>query len=277
MKEEAITLRVKSVELSSGVKLPYAEWGDPAGVPVVLLHGYADSWRTFELVLPHLPESILAIAPTQRGHGDASRPPEDYRPRDFASDLLEFMDVLKLESAVIVGGSSAGFIARRFAIDYPERTLGLVLLGSPLTLRDKPGVLEMYESTIAKMTDPVDPRFVREFQESTHVRPVPENFLHTVIDESLKVPARVWLSTLEGLLDDDSSENLARIEAPTLIIWGDQDSVVPLSDQKELESRIENARLIVYPGVGHALYWEEPGQIASDIGLFINDHVPFNE
>ena len=277
MKEEAITLRVKSVELSSGVKLPYAEWGDPAGVPVVLLHGYADSWRTFELVLPHLPESILAIAPTQRGHGDASRPPEDYRPRDFASDLLEFMDVLKLESAVIVGGSCAGFIARRFAIDYPERTLGLVLLGSPLTLRDKPGVLEMYESTIAKMTDPVDPRFVREFQESTHVRPVPENFLHTVIDESLKVPARVWLSTLEGLLDDDSSENLARIEAPTLIIWGDQDSVVPLSDQKELESRIENARLIVYPGVGHALYWEEPGQIASDIGLFINDHVPFNE
>jgi non-heme chloroperoxidase len=62
------------VELPSRVKLPYVEQGDPSGVPVVLLHGFLDSWRSFEPMLSHLPESIHAFALTQRGHGDASRP-----------------------------------------------------------------------------------------------------------------------------------------------------------------------------------------------------------
>ena len=263
--------RTKLTELSNRVKLPYVEQGDPSGVPLLLLHGYADSWRSFELVLPYLPDSVRAIALTQRGHGDASQPPEGYRPHDFSADLAKFMDVLQLESAVIAGGSSGGFAARHFAVDYPERTLGLVLLGSPFTLQDKPGVLELWESNISKLKDPVDPRFVREFQESTHVRPVPEAFLRTMVNESLKVPALVWRSTGEGLLEDDSSEDLAKIKAPTLIIWGDQDSIVPLSDQEKLKAGIEGSRLVVYPGVGHAIYWEEPGLVASDIIVFIKE------
>jgi pimeloyl-ACP methyl ester carboxylesterase len=273
--EESMEYRIKSFELSSQVKLPYAEQGDPTGVPLLLLHGYADSWRSFELVLPFLPDSVHAIALTQRGHGDASRPPEGYRPRDHAADVAELLDALQLEAAVIAGGSSGGFAARRFAVDYPERTLGLVLLGAPFTLQDKPGVLELWESNISKLTDPVDPRFVREFQESTHVRPVPEDFLNTMVNEGLKVPARVWRSTLEGLLEDDSSESLAGIKVPTLIIWGDQDTVVPLSDQEKLTAGIESSRLVVYPGVGHAIYWEEPSQVASDIGIFIKEHIRF--
>ncbi len=52
---------IKSVELPNGIRLPYAESGDPAGTPVLLLHGYTDSWRSFEPVLPHLPGSLRAI------------------------------------------------------------------------------------------------------------------------------------------------------------------------------------------------------------------------
>ena len=70
----ALTSDVKSVKLSNGVTLPYVEQGDPSGVPVVLLHGITDSWRSFAPVLPSLPASIHAFALTQRGHGDADRP-----------------------------------------------------------------------------------------------------------------------------------------------------------------------------------------------------------
>ena len=63
---------VHSVELPTGVTLQYVEQGDPAGIPVLLLHGATDSWRSFEPVLPHLPSSIRAFALTQRGHGDAA-------------------------------------------------------------------------------------------------------------------------------------------------------------------------------------------------------------
>jgi non-heme chloroperoxidase len=62
---------IKSVELPNRIQLQYVEQGDPARIPLLLLHGVTDSRHSFELVLPHLPESIHAFALTQRGHGDA--------------------------------------------------------------------------------------------------------------------------------------------------------------------------------------------------------------
>ena len=121
---------LESVELSTGVMLPYVEQGDHAGVPVMLLHGFTDSWRSFEPVLPHLPASIRAFALTQRGHGDADRPATGYLFGDFAADVAAFMDAVGIAQAVIVGTSMGSSVAQRFAIDFPERVLGLVLMGT---------------------------------------------------------------------------------------------------------------------------------------------------
>ena len=87
---------IKSVELPNRIQLQYVEQGDPAGIPVLLLHGVTDSWHSFELVLPHLPESIHAFALTQRGHGDADHPAAGYGPHEFASDVAAFMDASSL-------------------------------------------------------------------------------------------------------------------------------------------------------------------------------------
>jgi non-heme chloroperoxidase len=260
---------VRSVELPGRVKLPYVEQGDPSGVPVLLLHAIADSWRSFELVLSHLPESIHAFAPTQRGHGDAGRPERGYHPRDFAADMAAFMEALHLQSAVIVGASSGGFVARRFAIDHSERTLGLVFLGSPADLRDKPGVQEMWDSTFSKLEDPIDPDLVREFAEGTLAQPVPRAVLETIVGENLKTPARVWRETFKGLLEDDSLGELDKIEAPTLVVWGDRDTILPRDDQESLAAAIAGSRLLVYEGAGHAFYWEKPGRVAADLATFI--------
>lgn len=263
--------RVRDVELSTKVRLQYVEQGSSSGYPLILLHGYADSWRSFEPMLHRLPRSVRVFALTQRGHGDASRPTVGYAPHDFAMDLAAFMDALDLQTAVIAGGSSGGIVARRFALDHPQRVEGLVLMGSPLTLRGKPGVLELWNSIISRMEDPIDPGFVRTFIESQLARRVPKTFLETMIEESLKVPARVWKAALEGLLEDRSSEELDRITAPTLIICGDRDTIIPLSEQETLLKRIGDSRLLVYRGAGHALYWEEPAHTASDIKAFVED------
>ena len=260
---------VRSIELPGRVKLPYVEQGDPSSVPVVLLHAIADSWRSFELVLSHLPESIHALAPTQRGHGGASCPERGYHPRDFAADLAAFMDALHLQAAVVVGASSGGFVARRFAIDHPKRTLGLVFLGSPANLRDKSGVQEMWTSTFSKLDDPIDPDLVREFAKGTLARLVPRAVLETIVGENLKVPARVWRETFKGLLEDDSLGELDKIEAPTLVVWGDRDAILPHGDQESLAAAIAGSRLLVYEGAGHAFYWEEPGRVAADLATFI--------
>lgn len=260
----------KHFELQGGVKLAYVEHGDESGVPVVLLHGVTDSWRSFEPLLPHLPAGLRAFALSQRGHGDSERPATGYHPRDFASDVAAFMDALELERAVIVGHSMGSYVAQQFAISYPERTLGLVLIGSFLNCRDNPVIVEFWDTALKDLTDPVPTSLAREFQESTLAQPVPPEFLAMVIEESLKVPARVWQGAFRGLLEADLSGELDKIQAPTLIVWGDHDAFFPESDQKALAATIANSRLVVYPGAGHALHWEEPARFAADLAGFIN-------
>ena len=264
---------VKTVKLSKQIKLQYVEQGNPQGVPLILLHGYADSWHSFELVLSYLPKSLHVFTLTQRGHGDASRPVTGYSLNDFSMDLAAFMDKLEIEAAVITGGSSGGIIARCFAIEHPNRTLGLILGGSPLTLKDKPSVLALWDSTISMLKDPIDPNFVQEFVKGTLVQNVPKEFLEIIVKENLKVPARVWKATLKGLLEDDCLEDLNEIKSPTLILWGDKDDIIPRREQETLLKRIPNSRFLVYPNAGHALYWEEPARFASDIVAFIENLV----
>ena len=259
---------VKYVELATGVRVQYAEQGSYSGVPVVMLHGYSDSWHSFEPILPFLPSSIHSYAISQRGHGNTGRPTAGYGPSDFAEDLAEFMDALEIDSAVVVGHSLGSLIAQRFALDYPERTQGLVLAGTFPTMRGNRDVQELWNSYVSTMTDPVDRRFVVRFQEGTLAQSVPERFFETVIHESLKVPARVWKAVFAGLLQEDFSSELTKLKLPTLIVWGDRDAICLRRDQAVLARNIPTSRLVVYSETGHALHWEEPEHFADDLVEF---------
>ena len=254
--------------LPDALELPYVEQGDPSGIPVVFLHAYADSWRSFERVFPYLPSSIRAVAVTQRGHGNAGRPTTGYRVEDFAGDLEAFMDALDLERAVLVASSSAGFTVQRFAIDNPLRALGLVLIGVPWSLRAK-RVGSSLVKAVSELRDPVDPEFVRDFVESTVVGPVPRAFVEAMIDESLKMPAHIWKATMDGLLEARLATESGAVSAPTLIVWGDRDDFVPRSDQNKLTAAIPGSRLVVYGGAGHVVHWEAPERVAADIAGFV--------
>ncbi len=260
---------IRSIELPTGVTLQYVEQGDPEGVPVVLLHGTSDSWRSYERVLPHLPGGIRAIAVTQRGHGDASRPTAGYRSQDFAADIAALLDALGIRQAVIVGHSMGGSIAQRFAIDYPERTRGLVLVGARATWHDHPEVLALGEF-VAGLEDPVDPAFVRDFQLSTLAQPVPPPYLEAVIAESLKLPARVWRSLFdECLFHADQAAELGRIGAPALVLCGGRDSFA-FDQQSGLVAALPSVSSQTYPDAGHALHWEEPERFAADLTAWID-------
>lgn len=260
---------IKSIELSNRVKIPYVEQGDPAAVPLILLHGVTDSWRSFERVLPHLPKSIRAFALTQRGHGDADRPESGCRTCDFAADVAEFVNAVGLGPTVVIGHSMGATNALRFAIDYPERTLGLVLAGTFGSYRGNPIVVGFWQSAVSQLTDPVDPGFVREFQESTLAQPVPQAFFDTIVQESLKLPARVWRAAFEGMLEDHFVGELGKIKVPTLIVWGARDTLCSRSDQDALVAAIAGARLVVYESAGHGLHWEEPERFAVDLVGFV--------
>ncbi len=267
-----MALDTKTVALSTGVTLHYVEQGNRSGVPVLLLHGLSDSWHSYERVLPHLPNFIRVFAVTLRGHGDSSKPDADYAPQDHVSDIAAFMDAFALDAAVVVGHSAGSLVARRFAMDYSERTLGLVLISAFAAPRNNAGTMEV-QAAVETLSDPVDSDFVREFQKSTLAQPVPQAFFETVVQESLKVPARVWRAAVDGLMKDESSGELDRIKAPTLIVWGDRDETCPRSEQEALRATITDSRLVVYPGAGHGVHWEEPERLAADLVSFVQTAV----
>lgn len=131
----ATNYKVKSATISTAVQLQYAEQGDADGDPVIFLHGYTDSWYSFEKVLMHLPLSVHAYVLSQRSQGNSDKPEAGYAPSDFAADVVAFMQKLKIESAVIVGHSMGATIAQRFVLDHPELSKGLVLLAPWLLLK----------------------------------------------------------------------------------------------------------------------------------------------
>jgi pimeloyl-ACP methyl ester carboxylesterase len=264
-----------TVRLSTGPRLHYAERGDRRGEAIVFLHAYADSWFSYSRTLPLLLPSYHAFAPDQRGHGDSDKPQCCYTADDYAADVDAFMEVLGIEKATLVGDSSGGLIAQRVALDYPHRVSRLVLIGSPTTLVNNEAIMKAGEEMLAGLEDPIPREFVREFVSGTINHPVPEEFLAGVVSESLKVPARVWRDYYEGVvLTVDDTARLGEICAPTLILWGEQDTLLPREDQEWRAVAIPNATLRVYPDTGHLAHWVRPEWVVRDLEAFMKDAQP---
>src|SRR5882757_5002842 len=115
------------IKLKNGLTLNYVVQGDLRGQVVVLLHGAGDSWHSYERVLPLLPASYRVYAVTLRGHGLSDHPDAGYSRADFADDILEFIDQLKLEHVTLVGHSLGSFVAQKVAEQDPGHLDRLVL------------------------------------------------------------------------------------------------------------------------------------------------------
>ena len=270
MQLATVPMIAKTVSPAAGLDLEYVERGSPGGLPVVFLHGVTDSWGSFEGVLARLPESVHALALSQRGHGNSSRPASGYRIADMANDLWLFLNALEIERAVLVGHSMGSFVAQRFALDHPARTAGLMLLGSATGMRDNAVIQDYWASTVSTLSDPVAPAIAREFQLSTLARPTAPGLVEASVLESLKVPARIWRAAFAGFLELDHRAELGRIAVPTLIANGDRDEFFDPAHQRALRDAIPGAQLLMYPGGGHAAHWEDPDRVTADLTSFLD-------
>lgn len=257
------------VQLKTGVKLNYEVQGDASGHPIILLHGYPDSWFSYSRILPLLNTKFRIYVLDQRGFGDSERPANGYEIPDLANDVLAFMDAKGIKKASVVGHSMGSFVAQHVAAAAPERVARLVLVGSGPSLHND--VVRELHKAVSDLRDPIPATFVREFQESTVFKPVPVEYMDRIIKESLKLPARVWQALINGFLMQNANAELRKISAPTLVIWGEKDSIFSQSEQDSLLSALPKAEFRVYLETGHDPHWERPEQFVKDLGEFIDE------
>ena len=253
------------VTLAKGVRLHYAHQGPQSGPAVVLLHGFSDSWFSFSRIMPLLPQQWRVIAPDLRGHGHSDRPANGYRIEDLAGDVVQVLDALHVPSMILIGHSMGSFVAQAIADRAQDRITSLVLVGSAATASN--ANMRDLRNAVETLSDPVDEEFVRAFQYSTVARPVPDAFMATAIENSRRMPARVWRQALQGLIEYQPATK--RPPVRTLVIGGRKDSVFSAWEQTVLARQYPDARLQLIDEVGHTPHWEEPSMFVTALRRFV--------
>lgn len=244
-----------------GAKLRYLEAGDATKPNVILLHGLganADSWQPTPLVstIVALSAKYHVIAPDQVGFGKSDKPFLKYRVGTYADFLDKFMSELKIEKASMVGNSLGGWVGGLMAVKYPNRVEKLILVDAaglePATI-DFNKVYQLNNSTRDEIRTNLklifaNPAFHNEvFVDQFMTSRVMTNDGNTInaIIESIK--------RKEDFLDSE----LGKIKKPTLIIWGKQDGLLPVSDAEKFNKGISGSELVVFDQCGHVPQFEK--------------------
>ena len=257
---------MRRIALATGVDIAVHEQGE--GVPVLLLHAWGETHRTFDRLLPLLPDTMHLVVPDQRGVGHSSTPADGYALRDAAADMIALLDALEIDTCWLTGTSSGGYLAQHLALEHPDRVRGMVLVGSPSNLqRPLPSA---FSESLASFHDPVTRADVDVLQGALPLHsPVPDSFVEDQMMAALSIPRHVWLASVDGLVRAVPPIDRGRIGVRTLILWGGEEDVLPANQAGELLAAIEDSQLVVYEGTGHLVLWEQPERVAKDVKAFI--------
>ena len=258
----------RSVRLPNGLRLTYVEAGNPNGEPLLLLHGYTDSSRSWSLVVPRLSKYRLLI-PDQRGHGGSDAPECCYGSSQFAFDAKLFLDALGVERAAVAGHSLGSMVAIVMAAEYPERVSRVVLIGSTAMVPVKRGDW-LYDNAMA-LKSPLDPAspFIREWHPANQPTPVDPVFAEAVRQEFMTIPLHVWRGVMRELASTPVARHASDVKAPVLVLSGGKDPLFPPEHHQSLLKAFPAAKARVFPELGHNPNWERPQAIASEIDRFL--------
>jgi pimeloyl-ACP methyl ester carboxylesterase len=268
--------RLKStLTLSDGETLAYISRGDEHGPPVVLIHGYTDSALDWLPMVPELSPRLHLILVDIRGHGRSSAPECCYTRLDFAYDIKLLLDALHIARADVVGHSLGSIIAQTFAEYWPEHTRRLILISSTGRSWYEQGRPPEWVSRIRALKEPIDPDSEFMLWWWSSPRAVDPDFLRHERRAAAAIPLYVWHAVLDqALADTGLQRTLPLIRAPTLLIWGAHDPLIPPAARRALRASLPHAVVKIFPAYGHNPLWEDPRACAEVINSFLTAAPP---
>src|SRR5229473_6102965 len=228
-------------------------WDDQGhGPPVLLIMGLGYPSLMWYRTRPVLAPRYRTIVLDNRGVGRSSMPPGPYPIALMASDAAAVLDAAGVESAHVFGISMGGMIAQEFALQYPQRVRSLILgctaAGGPEVVRADQAALQVL------MTRSQNPdEFTKAISPFIYARGTPPERVaeDTEVRRKWYPTADAYFAQLQAILAWDAYSRIAQIAAPTLVIHGEKDRLVPAENGKMIAVRIPGAKLVLIPDASH--------------------------
>ena len=252
-----------------GREVNYCELGE--GPAILFVHGLGASWQSWLEQLPEFAASHRVVAMDLPGFGYSESPSEDISIEYYARWTAEFMDVLGIESAAVVGNSMGGFVSAELAIKFPARVQRLVFVSAAIFWQNRRRAQPLVQ--LARMSDAVVARALVRATDDIATRRrlryaalatagfrfpqyVSDELAHEMVRSARRTDG--FLPALQALAGYDLEEELPKISCPTLIVWGANDQLVSVKDAERLEDLIPDSRREVFERTGHVAMLERP-------------------
>lgn len=227
--------------------------------PIVFLHGWganAHSW--FPVLDEFRSQKVRHILIDLPGFGKSTTPEEVYGVDDYAGIVEEVVEQLDISSFVLVGHSFGGQVATKYAHEYSERVEKLVLVNAASIRTRRKRAREWFAGILK-------PVFTLPF-----LRPIGDTILSNVVGLDYKTNPDLY-ETMKKVISEDLSDLLPEIKQPTLIVWGADDSITPLSQAYALDENIPHSLLTVIPDATHYSFLDDPNEFQRGLWSFIKN------
>lgn len=268
----------RSIPLArGGLTLHLYEAGARDAPPMLLIHGLADEADTWRHLVPPLSTQYRVIAPDLPGFGRSEKPDLPYTVPLFRDVLLELLDTLEVQRAVLVGHSLGAVIAHAFALSHRERVERLILISGSLVARSRkvdlatmlfliPGLGEWLYNRLRKDPQAAYRTLEPYYGNLDHLPDADREFLFQRVNERVWSDGqrRAFLSAFRNLArripgqQRSLPSRLATLDVPTLVLWGEADRMTTVENGHALVELQSTARLVIVPGAGHNVHQEEP-------------------
>jgi pimeloyl-ACP methyl ester carboxylesterase len=247
-------------------------------VPIVLIHGTGSSLHTFDVWTGGLGEKRRVIRMDLPGYGLTGPFPDgNYAMDHYVEFMLHLLDKLDVEQCVLAGNSLGGAIAWRFTLAYPDRVNKLVLIdaaGYPSEAKSVPIAFKLAKLPVLnKIATFITPRFLaRSSLENVYADDAKIN--KALVDRYFELTLRkgnrqAYLDRLGVTRDTIVYEQIKTIQQPTLILWGDQDNLIPVSNAYRFHEDLPNDTLMILENSGHVPMEENPEQSLETLKGFL--------
>ncbi|WP_119072386.1 alpha/beta fold hydrolase [Aggregatilinea lenta] len=236
------------------------------GQPVLALHGWGGSVQSFWPVAQQLASLGYCVHVLDLpGFGQTEPPPDVWGVADYARFVVAYLDAAKLDRVSVLGHSFGGRISLILGADYPQRVHKMVLADAA-GLRSTPSLGTQTRTAVAKTVRGV---LGRAGLDGVRAR-LEEQYRQRYASDDYRT-AGALRETFVRVVEEDLSDFARRVQASTVLIWGDQDQDTPLWQGERLEQLIPDAGLIVFEGAGHFSYLERLGDYIRIVNHFLTE------